>query len=316
MKLIVSQLEAWTSYVSREFHYIIADLMSIYGWQHIEIDQLWNGAGTIREQLIDEFGELPETIIFCEGYEVLYEHAKDIYPLNCRKILFADDLHWWDEDMRQKKLVSFALCDTILSTYGYAWTRFYPEFCNTKRVVWIPHSASPDFMLPFNPVSENSILLSGAISRYYPLRNKMKALHDEGAYSIACHDHPGYFTGYDYDNDQSIGRGYAKTINRYRAAFTDSLTFKYTVAKYFEIPATGALLLADDAVSGPLSELGFIENRHYVPVSRDNLEEKIRYVLDEENHEELDEIRRNGQALVWDRHKTADRARQIDEECS
>jgi hypothetical protein len=315
MKLIVSQLEAWTSYVSREFHYIIRDLMSIYGWQHIEIDQLWNGTGTIREQLIAEFGELPETIIFCEGYEVLYEHAKDIYSLNCRKILFADDLHWWDEDTRQRKLVSFALCDTILSTYGYAWTRFYPEFCNTKRVVWIPHSASPDFMLPFNPVSENSILLSGAISRYYPLRNKMKALHDEGAYSIAWHDHPGYFTGFDYDNNQSVGRGYAKTINRYRAAFTDSLTFKYTVAKYFEIPATGALLLADDAVSGPLSELGFIANRHYVPVSGENLEEKIRYVLDEENHEELDKIRRNGQALVWERHKTADRARQIDEEC-
>ncbi|MEP6819845.1 MAG: glycosyltransferase [bacterium] len=314
MKLIVSQLEAWTTYVSREFSYIISQLISTYGWRHIEIDKLWNGRGTVQDQLIDEFGELPDTIIFCEAYELLHAQARDIYRLGCRKFVFADDLHWWDDEMRQRKSVSFALCDGILSTYGYAWSRFYPEFCETKRVVWIPHSASPDFMLPYNPGPENSILLSGAMSRYYPLRQKMKAL--QGAYSIACHEHPGYFTGYDYENDQNIGRGYAKTINRYRAAFTDSLIFGYVVAKYFEIPATGALLLAEDAVSGPLRELGFIENRHYVPVSKENLEERIQYVLDEKNHEELDQIRRNGQELVWDRHKTADRARQIDKECS
>ena len=49
---------------------------------------------------------------------------------------------------------------------------------------------------------------------------------------------------------------------------------------------------------------------------RSNLEERVEYVLDERNHEELDEIRRNGQKLVWERHKTVDRAKQIKEECS
>jgi hypothetical protein len=88
------------------------------------------------------------------------------------------------------------------------------------------------------------------------------------------------------------------------------------VAKYFEIPATGALLFADDAVSGPLRELGFEEYRHYLPVSKETLEDRIEYALDERNHNELDEIRRNGQELVWQRHKTVDRARQINEECS
>lgn len=316
MKLIVSQLEAWKTYVSREFYCMITDLVSTYGWRHLEIDKLWESTGSVRDLLIDEFGEVPETIIFCEAYELLHAHAKDIYRLDSRKLLFADDLHCWDEEMRQKKLVSFALCDGILSTCGYAWGSFYPEFCGTKKVVWVPHSASPDFMLPFNPVAENSILLSGAISRHYPLRQEMKSLHARGNHYIAYHDHPGYFTGYDYENDQSIGSGYAKTINKYRAAFTDNLTFRYVVAKYFEIPATGALLLAENAVSGPLKELGFIENQHYLPVSKENLEDRIQYVLDEKNHEELDQIRRNGQALVWDKHKTTDRARQIDQECS
>lgn len=315
MKLIVSHLETSRTYVSREFYYIIRDLISNYGWRHIEIDKLWNGAGTIRDKLMEEFDELPESILFCQAYELLHAQAKDIYRLNCRKSIFADDLHWWDEQMRQTKSVSFALCDTILSTCGYIWPRFYPEFCSTKKVVWIPHSASPDFMLPCNPRPENSILLSGAISCHYPLRQQLKALQAQGSHSIAYHGHPGYYTGYDYDSDQNIGGGYAKTINRYRAAFTDSLTFRYVVAKYFEIPATGALLLADDAVSGPLRELGFIPNQHYLPVSTDNLEEKIKYILDERNHEGLDHIRRSGQKLVWDRHKTSDRAMQMDSEC-
>ncbi|MGH8487887.1 MAG: hypothetical protein ACREXS_03165 [Gammaproteobacteria bacterium] len=180
MKLIVSHLEALRTYVSREFYYIMRDLISTHGWRHLEICKLWNGAGTIRDKLIDEFGELPESILFWEGYELLHAQARDIYRLDCRKFVLADDLHWRDERMRQRKLVSFALCDTILSTYGYTWARFYPEFSGTKKVVWIPHSASPDFMLPYNRCPENSILLSGAISRYYPLRQQMKALHAQG----------------------------------------------------------------------------------------------------------------------------------------
>ena len=222
----------------------------------------------------------------------------------------------WAQPTRQTKLVSFALCDTILCTNGRVWDAFYPEFAGTKKVIWIPHSASPDFMLPYNPNPENSILLSGAIGRHYPLRQQMRALYEQGSYSIVYHQHPGYYTGYKYESDNYVGGAYAKTINRYRAAFTDSLIFRYVVAKYFEIPATGALLFADDSVQAPLEELGFIANRHYLPVSKEDLEQKIHYVLHKGNHEELDEIRRRGQALVWERHKTSDRARQINDACS
>ncbi|MCI0557089.1 MAG: glycosyltransferase, partial [Nitrososphaera sp.] len=306
---------ALSTYVSREFYYIMTDLITDYGWMQIDTHRLWNGTRPIRRSLIDEFGQLPEAILFWEGYEFLHAHATEIYRLECDKFVLADDLHWRGEPMRQRKLVSFALCDVILSTYGYVWHRFYPELSSVKKVVWVPHSAAPDFMLRYNYLPENSILLSGAMSRHYPLRLEMKQLHSHGSYSIAYHRHPGYHCGYDYDQNENIGRGYAQTLNKYRAGFTDSLIYQYVVAKYFEIPATGALLLADDAVSGPLRELGFIENRHYLPVSRENLEERVRYILDERNHEEVDEIRKRGQELVWERHKTSDRAKQIDEVC-
>jgi hypothetical protein len=43
------------------------------------------------------------------------------------------------------------------------------------------------------------------------------------------------------------------------------------------------------------------------------LEDRVRYLLREENHPELDRIRRNGQALVMERHRTSHRAKLIDD---
>jgi hypothetical protein len=315
MKLIVSQLHALRGYVSREFYHIQTELMTNYGWEQIETHKLWN-ATTIERAVLDTFGQLPDTVLFWEGYELLSARAVEISRLLRHKCIFADDLHWWNEQMRQRKLVGFALCDVVLSTYGYVWERFFPELRRAKKVVWIPHSASPDFLLSYNQNPENAILLSGAVTHHYPLRQQVKEMHDQKRYAIAYHAHPGYHCQYDYERNVDVGRGYAAKLNRYRAGFTDALRYGYAVAKYFEIPATGALLLADDAVSEPVSRLGFIPNEHYLPASTENLEERIRYVLDEANHDEIDEIRRRGQELVWERHKTTDRARQINQACS
>jgi hypothetical protein len=104
-------------------------------------------------------------------------------------------------------------------------------------------------------------------------------------------------------------------INRYRAAFTDGSIYRYTVAKHFEIPAAGALLLAEGALAEPLRQLGFVAGEHYLATSGEDLEEQVRYILEEASDSELDPIRRRGQALVWERHKTSDRARLIDEVC-
>ncbi len=316
MKVVVTHLGALSRYVSREFYYIITDLMTTHGWGQIDTYRLKTEPGTIEGKLLNEFGKLPETILFWEGYDLLEAHAEDIRRLECNKYIFADDLHWWTDRMRPNRLICFGLFDTILSTYAYVWDDLYPEFRGTKKLVWIPHSASPDFILDYNPHPENAVLMSGTISPTSPLRPTMKLLHERGTYAIAYHEHPGYQRPYDYVNDQDVGRGYAEKINKYRAAFTDGHRHNYVVAKYFEIPATGALLFADGAVSQQLRELGFIEDEHYLPASKEDLEEKIQYILDERNHEALDEVRRRGQGLVWERHKTSDRARAINDLCA
>jgi hypothetical protein len=294
----------------------MTDLIAHHDWRQIETWELWNARGSLPDYLLNCFGALPHVILFWEGYEFVCARLAEIDRLDCRKAILADDLHWWNEAMRLRKLIAFGVCDTVLSTYAYNWDRFYPELAGIKKPEWVPHSAAPEFMLAYNPHPENSILLSGVIDTHYPLREQMKQLQTQGCYAIKHHPHPGYHYSFDHLTDTNVGRAYAEIINKHRVGFTDSGVYQYVVAKYFEIPATGALLLADDAVRAPLKELGFIENVHYFAVSSENCEEQVRYVLDESNREELDEIRRCGQQLVWEKHKTSDRARRIDEICA
>lgn len=317
MKLIVSQLTGvWRGYVSREFYHVIKDLVARHGWKHIEGVRLWQGRGTVRETLLREFGELPEVVIFWEGYDAILAHAADIIRLDSRKCFFADDLHAKDRDEAQRKFLCLFMCDTVLSPYAYAFDFHYPKLKGMKRVEWVPHAASPDFMLDYNERPSNAILLSGCLEYHYPFRQQMKRLHDRHVYAIDYHAHPGYFRQYDYESDSRVGRAFAEKLRGYRAAFTDSTWRGYVLAKYFEIPATGALLLADDLVGGQLRRLGLFEHEHYLPVSPRDLEEKVRFVLDERNHDEIDRMRRGAQAVVRERHQTSDRARLIDEICA
>ncbi len=318
MKLLVSWMHELGTYVSREFHYTMQDLVRLHGWRHIAPWMLSKHAASGRAGLVELLGEVPEVILFWETYDLFNSVQRALRECGCRLILFADDLHllWGHESKRDSKLQAFTECDKVLTSYAYVFDQLYPELSSLKTAVWIPHSASPDFVVPFNHRPENAILLSGFIGALYPLRMRMKELQQSGRYAIACHEHPGYGEGYDYENDSRVGVGYARTIHRFRAGFTDALTYRYIVAKYFEIPATGALLVADGSVSEPLRQLGFIEHVNYVPVSAQNLEEKIEYVLAERNSAEIDTIRMRGQQLVLSNHRTSDRAKLIDEACT
>lgn len=312
MKLVVAPLWALDRYVSREFALVIRELVDSHGWATIDPGLLWDDARPWREILLRAFDRLPEAILFWEGYALINRYARQVAALGCKTAVFADDLHWHDAAVRWSKLLAFLVCDMVVSTYAPRFESFFPEVYRIKRVVWCPHAASGDFLLPFNDEAENAVFVSGAMSLVYPLRRALVGLSESGAYPIVRHRHPGYHCGFDHARDPSVGPGYARLIRRYRASFTDGSRHRYTVAKFFEIPATGALLLGDGAVGDALHRLGFVPDEHYVPVTADDLEDRVRDVLDPSNHARLDVIRRNGQALVRGRHTTGDRARLID----
>lgn len=315
MKLVIAELGALRRYVSREFSYILDGLIEDHGWRQLDPFDLWNAPGSMQDRLLRELGEIPEVVLFWESYEFLIEHVRTFDAMGCRRFIFADDLHWWDDQMRAVKTLGFSFCDGILCAYEPAFHRFYPRLGQEKEVVWIPHAASPDFLLEYHESPEPAVFLSGAIGHHYPLRQSMLRLCRRGDLHIVHHEHPGYHCEYDYGLDARIGRPYAERIREHLAGFTDCGTFGYTVAKHFEIPATGSLLVADAGVEKDLASLGFEAGIHYIPVMRRNLKRRLAAVLDPRNREEIDAIRRRGQELVRDRHTTRHRAQRIDEVC-
>ena len=318
MKLLVSWMRELSGYVSREFYYVMQDLIQLHEWRQIDPPSLSQHSGSVKEYLLEVFGEIPKVVLFWETYDLVNIVLPALHDLGCRAIIFADDVHmlWGHELKRDVRLRAFSQCDTVMSSYAYVFDDFYPELRGRKTAVWIPHSASPDFVLPFNDRPENAILLSGFVGGLYPLRLQLKDLQRRSRCAIVQHEHPGYRENYDYERDLRIGAGYARTIHRFKAAFTDALTFRYVVAKHFEIPATGTLLVADGTVREPLRQLGFIEDVHYVPVSGETLEERISYVLDSCHNDEIESIRRRGQELVLRKHTTCHRASLIDGACA
>ena len=271
MRLIVGDLGAYSHYVSREFAYIMRELIAAHGWKHLEPSALSGGA--MREKIVRHCGELPEVILFWGGQVFLCAHEREIEKLNTAKWFVADDLHHVPTmPFRQK---AFLLCDTVLSTYAYRFEDFFPEVAKRRRIVWLPHSASPDFALSANSAPRNELFLSGAITKDYPLRERLNALREGGFKEIIRHEHPGYHCQYDYAGDIRVGRAFARRMWEHRAAFTDCTVFQYAVAKHFEIPATGALLVADVFIEEPLGKLGFVPGVHYFPVSGGDLEDRV-----------------------------------------
>lgn len=309
MRLIVAELGAYSRFVTREFSYIIRELIEAYGWRHMEFSALPGGA--LRERLARHCGDFPEVILFWGGEGFLCEHDREVEKLPAAKWFVSDDLHHHDSIPYLER--AFLLCDKVLATYAYRFAEYFPDAAKSGRVVWMPHSASPDFALTFNSAARNELVLSGAIANAYPLRQKMNALRESGFEGIVRLPHPGYHCQYKYGDDSRVGRAFARRIWEHRAAFTDCLVFQYAVAKHFEIPATGALLVADVFIEEPLRKLGFVPGVHYFPVSAGDLEDRVRSLLREDRHDELDRIRRNGQALVLERHRTSHRAKLIND---
>lgn len=313
---MISELAVRGRDVTREAYHIMRELIDRYGWTHIETHDLASQPHSLQDRIRERCGAPPDVVLFWEGYHLVTSAFLQRFRAGIRVIVFCEDLHWFHLEMQFTKMVALTAADVILATYAPVFEQFFPSVAAAKRVVWVPHAASPEFMLPLNESAENVIFLSGKINDYYPLRQRLKALADDTELHIVEHPHPGYQCNYDHETSGVVGAGYARRINASRAAFTDASKFNYLLAKFFEIPATGSLLLGDTAVEKELSQLGFRQRVHYIPVSDATLESELKHILDARNHAELDEVRRRGQQLIWARHKTSDRAKLIDEVCT
>lgn len=310
-KLAIGPIHALGRYVSREFWWTFCSLRE-HGWSLLETEHLPRHGDQLEPLLrLRTGGPWPDVVLFWESYQWVARYANALHERGTRVYVMTDDLH----HKRNGMDAALRLADGILSTYAPRLGAYHPGV-DPSRVTWVPHAAGPDFLLPVEEHPRPVVFVSGAMNHAYPLRLAMRDLALRRPELARLHEHPGYDCTFDYDSDDRIGSGYAAAIHECLAAFTDALVHHYVVAKHFEIPATGALLLADRAVAPQLEQLGFIDGRHYVSVTTDDLEPVVTRVLDPRNAAAIDTIRRRAHALVHERHTTAHRAQQIDAVCT
>jgi hypothetical protein len=310
IKLAIGPFTALARYVSREFWTTFSILSGKPGWHLLECNDVPRNGNDLAGILEHQAGGWPDVVLFWESYPQAARYAEAFTEQGTRVYVMTDDLHHPRNGMEQ----ALHAADGILSTYAPRLGAYFPGI-NASRVSWVPHAAGPDFLLPLEERPEPVVFVSGAMSEAYPLRLAMRDLAARRPELARLHPHPGYDREYDYTRDERVGSGYAAAMRGCLAAFTDALTHHYLVAKHFEIPATGALLLADRTVSPQLAQLGLLDGHHYLSTTAETLEPTVEHILDPRNAEEIHTIRRSGHAVVHARHTTAHRAQQIDAVC-
>ena len=101
-------------------------------------------------------------------------------------------------------------------------------------------------------------------------------------------------------------------LNRFLCCFTDASVYQYVLLKNFEIAGSGSLLLTDDSIREPMRRLGFIDGVNCIFSNKDNIEEIIEWILDDDNRDKVDRIRANGMQLTKEEHLTSLRAKAFD----
>jgi hypothetical protein len=120
--------------------------------------------------------------------------------------------------------------------------------------------------------------------------------------------HPSY-NNFTHD---CINGTYYKKLNEYLCCFVDSVMYNYVLLKVFEICSVGSLLLVEDTIENELNKLGFYDNINCILCNKNNLENKIKWILNVENRHSIDNMRKNGMDLVRQHHTTKNRSEMFD----
>lgn len=113
-------------------------------------------------------------------------------------------------------------------------------------------------------------------------------------------------TGYKrhYEKSDVVNLEYYKYINKYLCAFVDASKYNYVLLKVFETMSVGTLLLVDESIKHILESLGFYDYKQCIYCNKQNIQDKIKWIIDPINRIYIDIIRSNGQILTRKNHNT------------
>lgn len=296
----------WGNYVVKEFFSIVHNLTTHKGWRRYVPD---DGTRPSWEMMADHFtetwGRMPDVLLFLQDFESLDPRSNP--RANDSALANTVVMNWWDDTPQNFRWGFICeMVDILMPTYEYL-LRTRARQCDGKPRVWMPHSAMPAYMLPFNEAPKEKVLLVGSIDPAgYPLRwvvyNKILG----GDTRFEKWEHPGWQPGQTDHQAQMAG-----AVRGYLAAICDATSGSYVVGKTFEIPATGTLLLIAEDIAQPMAALGFVNGTHYLAYNRATMDATVDWVLDPANRARVDAMRRAAQAVAVSRHQSFHRTETI-----
>ncbi|KAL0585417.1 hypothetical protein ABG067_004767 [Albugo candida] len=313
-KLLIGCSAHWERYVLHSFSYLFAELKEKYGWVELaenDIDRLFADR------------KPPSVLFFClnsftEPFLSFIEKSEQFALLRARGtliVLWNDDMRYYDQyDPIQLRERIFKCSDVLVGTYTFLMNTYFASVTSNMRLkdmpvtLWLPHSASSDFIDgPINTHPIRKILLAGARgSNWYPLRHWFGQYQQQHGQFMDSLAHSGYHVT---DNQSQI---FASYLRSYHVGITTTMLLQYVVAKVFEIPATGALLLLNRDLAPILESLGFRDRINYIAYDSNNPTHTIWWVSDPENFAQIDRIRAKGMESVREYHLVSDRAQALD----
>lgn len=200
----------------------------------------------------------------------------------------------WDEPFTIKE-INFGKPDLIICHHENDMCayigRLFKELHSYTRFFHIAHSADNKIFFDKHCDKPIDVLLSGAIGRHYPLRQRLREIIKMMPKRFRCEEyiHPGYIHS-DAFTDAYL-KDYADNINKAKICISCTSSYKYRLGKMVEIPMCGSVLGCD--VPGQNEE----EFRNIMIVFEDDdsdqdIIDKLTYYLDNPN--KLEEIRKKG----------------------
>lgn len=223
--------------------------------------------------------DIPKAMLMEDTYEQLLSIVTPVWKENDVSVIF----HRYIEDIEKFKTRHLA--------------RFH----------WLPWAVDPEDY-PNQEHRPFDVSLMGRLNyRYYDVRRAVWAALESSGLKVVRKEHPGCFRpdrGAPRPNTV-WGRAYGELLGKAKIGISTGGVPLYPVAKYFEIPATGSLLLAQKVPA--LDRLGFVDGENMVVLDTDEPVDQIRELL--QNPDRLSRIALAGRQLILDRHTWSHRAR-------
>ena len=245
---------------------------------------------------------LDVALIFATPYHNSPELPAGILKSKAKIICFYGDLPCYGNKLciKNKRRI-FERSDVIMGGFRERFLEWYPEFAYKYAFFpghYFPYERYEKLKTNMRPLM--NCLLSGANNVRYPLRSYIKKY---------CVENPNKTTRRIHirKKGHSSHMEYASFINKYFCGIATSGIHNCVVAKYYEYPAAGVLLLAEKVKE--LDMLGFEPDIHYLPITKETVFIQVDRAL--AHPEDFTEMRVQARALVRKYHSDINRAYQF-----